>query len=115
MPSSISSLIRFIKDCPALLSFLLVATLIVSLFLAFEPRWETNDDLAMSMIAHGYGLAAYDSPQLVFSNILWGYLVRALPAINGVLGYSLATIGVLLVYGWAILYFLIRLGIGYMG
>lgn len=44
------------------------------------------------------GLAAYGSSHLIFSNVLWGYLVRAIPAINGVLGYSLATMGVLLVF-----------------
>ena len=68
----------------------------------------------MSMIAHGYGLAAYGSPQLVFSNVLWGYLVRAIPAINGVLGYSLATVAVLLMFGWATLYFLLQLGVRYL-
>lgn len=102
------------KDRPASVAFLLVATLIVSLCLAFDPRWETNDDVAMSMVAHGYGLAAYGSPHLINSNVLWGYLVRAIPAINGVLGYSLATMAVLLVSGWAMLYFLLRLGAGYL-
>jgi hypothetical protein len=102
------------KDRPAFLAFLLVATLIVSLCLAFDPHWATNDDVAMSMVAHGYGLAAYGSPHVIFSNVLWGYLVRAIPAINGVLGYSLATMAVLLVFGWATLYFLLRLGAGYL-
>ncbi|MFC5475485.1 hypothetical protein [Paraherbaspirillum soli] len=67
----------------------------------------------MSMIAHGYGLASYGTPQLVFSNVLWGYIVRAIPTINNILGYSLATISVLLVVGWLMLYFLRRLGAGY--
>lgn len=102
------------KDRPALFSFLLIAAFVISLCLAFVPCWERNDDIAMSMIAHGYGLAAYGSPHLVFSNVLWGYVVRAIPTVNGVLGYSLATMGVLLVAGWAILYFLIRLGAGYL-
>ena len=102
------------QDRSALLAFLSVAMLIGSLCLAFDPRWETNDDVAMSMIAHGYGLAAYGSPHLIFSNVLWGYLVRAIPTINGVLGYSLATMAVLLVFGWATLYFLLRLGTGYL-
>lgn len=102
------------KDRPAFLTFLLVALLIVLLCLAFDPRWQTNDDVTMSMAAHGYGLAAYETPQLIFSNVLWGYLVRAIPSINGVLGYSLASMTVLLVGGWAMLYFLIRLGAGYL-
>ena len=112
--TSASIFLRSMKDRPAFLAFLLVATFIVSLCIAFEPHWATNDDIAMSMIAHGYGLAAYGSPYLVSSNVLWGYLVRAIPSINGVLGYSLATLAVLLVTGWAILYFLLRLGAGYL-
>jgi hypothetical protein len=114
MLTSVTDLMRNLKDRPAFLAFLLVATFIVSLCLAFDPRWATNDDVAMSMIAHGYGLAAYGSPYLVSSNVLWGYLVRAIPTINGVLGYSLASLAVLLVIGWAMLYFLLRLGAGYL-
>jgi hypothetical protein len=106
-------MVRFMIDRPAFITFLLVATLIVSLCLAFDPSWETNDDVAMSMAAHGYGLAAYGTPNLIFSNVLWGYVVRAIPSINGVLGYSLATMAVLLVFGWTTLYFLLRLGTGY--
>jgi hypothetical protein len=111
--TSISTILGDIKNRPALLSFLLIATLVASLCFAFQPRWETNDDAAMSMIAHGYGLAAYGSPNLVFSNVLWGHLVRVMPTINGVLGYSIATLAVLLVIGWTLLYFLLRLGVDY--
>jgi hypothetical protein len=112
--ASFSSFQNGMKDRPALLAFLSVATLITALFLGFNPCWERNDDVAMSMIAHGYGLAEHGTSHLVFSNVLWGYAVRAIPAVNGVLGYSLATMAVLLVFGWATLYFLIRLGTGYL-
>jgi MFS family permease len=112
--ANILILLRRAKELTALYTFILVAAFISLLCLVFVPCWERNDDVAMSMIAHGYGLAAYGSPHLVFSNILWGYLVRAIPTVNGVLGYSLATMGSLLVVGWAILYFLIRLGAGYL-
>ncbi len=95
---------------PALIAFLSATTIIISLCSAFTPSWDTNDDAAMSMIAHGYGIAAYGSPNLVFSNVVWGYVVRTLPTINGILGYSLATMATLLVFGWATLYFLLRLG-----
>lgn len=110
--ASISAFLRNLKCHPAFLAFLFVAILIFSLCIAFNPRWATNDDVAMSMIAHGYGLAAYGSPNLVSSNVLWGFLVRAIPSINGVLGYSLATLASLLVFGWATLYFLLLLGAG---
>ena len=103
-----------LKERPALLSFLSVAVLVVTLCRIFVLRWEQNDDICMSMVAHGYGLAAQSSPNLLFSNVLWGHLVRAIPTIHGVLGYSLATMAVLLLAGWALLYFLLRLGAGYL-
>ncbi len=64
------------------------------------------------MIAHGYGMAAQSSPKLMFSNILWGYFVGALPTVGGVLGYSLATLAVLFAVGAAIFYGMHRLGAG---
>ncbi|MBI3481176.1 MAG: hypothetical protein HY016_12620 [Nitrosomonadales bacterium] len=111
---SLSILLQHLKARPALLAFIFSAALIATLCFTFDPLWETNDDIAMSMIAHGYGLNSYSSPNLINSNVLWGYLVRAIPSINGVLGYSLAMLIVLLVIGWATLYFLLRLGTGYL-
>jgi hypothetical protein len=99
---------------PLLVSFALAASFVVLLCTFFYPRWESNDDVAMSMIAHGYGLAAYGSPDLVFSNVLWGYVVRAIPTIHGVLGYSVATLGVTVLVGTAVVYFLARMGVGYL-
>jgi hypothetical protein len=87
-----------------------VALLIALLYTWFTPRWETNDDVAMSMVAHGYGLAAYGSPHLVFSNVVWGLLVRAVPPIADVTGYAIATIACLILAGGSILCFLVRLG-----
>jgi len=94
-------------------SFALAGAFVAALCIVFTPRWEANDDVAMSMVAHGYGVAAYGSPNLIYSSVLWGYLARALPTINGVLGFSLATLGALVLIGSAILYFLLRLGVGY--
>lgn len=92
------------------LGVMMLLTAAVCLF--FVVRWQTSDDALMSMIAHGYGVAAYGSPNLYYSNVLWGYLVRAIPSFGGVLGYSWATLATLFVVGWALLYFLIRLGAG---
>ena len=89
------------------------AVIVIVLCVLFEPIWDSNDDVAMSMIAHGYGIAAYSSPYLVFSNVLWGYLVSPLPTINGVVGYSWLTLTMLFVIAWSILYFLYRLEVGY--
>ena len=87
---------------------------ILALCCFFEPHWETNDDVAMSMVAHGYGIAAVSTPNLFFSNVLWGYFVRSIPRINGALGYSVATIGVLNFVGIVILLSLRRLGVGWL-
>lgn len=78
----------------------------------FTPAWETNDDVAMSMVAHGYGIAARGSPDLIFSSVIWGHLVRALPTVGGIVGYSLATLAVLFAVCTAILYGMYRLGVG---
>ena len=96
--------------------FALAATtgFVFLLCLFFVPAWETNDDVAMSMVVHGYGIATGGfPPNLMFSNILWGYIARAIPEINGVLGYSIATLGVLTIAGATIVHCLLRLGAGY--
>ncbi|MGE0053274.1 MAG: hypothetical protein AB7S74_03600 [Hyphomicrobium sp.] len=74
-----------------------------------QPCWETNDDVAMSMIAHGYGAVAFGSPNIVFSNILWGYFVWFMPSLVGIPGYSVATLLSLIVAGGANLYALLRM------
>ena len=77
-----------------------------SLYLLFTPRWETNDDIGMSMVAHGYGTTAYASANLIFSNVIWGYVIQLLPSVNGVLGYSLAAILVMIISCSVLLYIL---------
>lgn len=77
----------------------------------FDPKWETNDDVAMSMVAHGYGIADHGSDHLFFSNVLWGFIVRSLPSIDGILGYSIATLLSLALASTATAYFLLRLGV----
>ncbi|MHC8349693.1 hypothetical protein ACYZT7_09990 [Pseudomonas sp. RT4P38] len=93
----------------SLLIFMVIITCIYSIY---PPIWETNDDVAMSMVAHGYGLAKTDSPTIIFSNVLWGDIVRLIPAINGVLGYSVATVAVLVLTGAVFLFLLSRAGAG---
>ena len=77
---------------------------VIALCRFFSPHWQTNDDVAMSMIAHGYGNVVAGSPNLVFSNVLWGYFVRSLPSVDGLLGYSIATFASLIAAGIAIMY-----------
>lgn len=97
----------------AILALSISLAVLFALCLFFYPRWETNDDVGMSMVAHGYGLVTVGSPNIIFSNVLWGYLVRAIPAINGVLGYSVATMGVLVIFGAVVLYTLRKLGLSW--
>lgn len=99
----------------ACLALLVSLIFVVALCTFFHPTWETNDDIAMSMVAHGYGIAAVGSPNLIFSNVLWGYLVRLIPTTNGLVGYSLATISVLIVTGAIISFGLLKSGIGFIG
>ena len=72
--STCSNLIN--KNSQLIWDILAPATFVFALCLFFEPRWETNDDVAMSMVAHGYGIAAVGMPNLIFSNVVWGYLVQ---------------------------------------
>lgn len=83
----------------ALYAGLFFGAFFVLLLFFFEPRWETNDDVGMSMVAHGYGIVAKGSPNLIFSNVVWGYIVRAIPGTDSVVGYSIATMLVLFVVG----------------
>ena len=99
---------------------LLLYSLVISAFLVFficfffPPKWATNDDVGMSMIAHGYGIATVGSANILFSNVLWGHLVQLIPEINGVLGYSVATLGVLVTVGAIVIWGLVRRGVGYV-
>jgi hypothetical protein len=94
------------------LSLLFAAAFVAAICLLSPPRWETNDDVSMSMIAHGYGGAAFGSSNLVFSNVIWGELARWLPNIHGVPGYSVATLAVMAIVCWAVAYFLLGRGLG---
>jgi hypothetical protein len=80
-----------------------------------SPIFETNDDVHLSMIAHGYGIATGGSPLLVYSNVLWGYLIRLVPEIWGVPGYSLITLGVLVVVGAVVIRSVLATGLGIAG
>lgn len=79
--------------------------------LVLEPIWRTNDDVAMSMTAHGYGSAAFGTPTLVFSNVVWGHVVRLIPPLFGVPGYSWATLAALFFVSWLCLFLILRRGV----
>jgi hypothetical protein len=64
--------------------------------LTSNKTWATNDDIGMAMISQGIGIAAHPSAGLVFSNVVWGWIVMHLPGVGGITGYGLATYGLLL-------------------
>lgn len=83
----------------------IVGLIILAVFmLASQPFWLTNDDVAMSMVANGTGIAAWASPRLVLTNIAWGYLVHWLPDIGGIQSYTLMTYAALAISYLAVLY-----------
>jgi hypothetical protein len=80
-----------------------------------SPIFETNDDVHLSMIAHGYGIATGGSPRLVYSNVLWGYFIQLVPEIWGVPGYSLITLGIVVVVGAVVIRSVLATRIGIAG
>ena len=89
------------RDASALLFGALagVAALVAIGALLFEMRWESNDDIAMAMVVHGYGIAAAPSAHLFFSNVLWGHLAQLLDMPSMIPGYSLASLATLTLAG----------------
>ena len=82
----------------------------VALVVFFDPVWQTNDDVAMSQIVHGYGISFKPMPHLVFSNILWGWLLYLMPTVGGLLPYSYMTLAIILFSALAILACLRKMG-----
>jgi len=64
---------------------------LIALVCLSRPFWLTNDDVAMSLIADGGGLADTPSPRIVLTNIAWGYLVYGFPSLGGIPSYTWVT------------------------
>ena len=94
-----------------LLASVVTGLLVMLVWSALERRWETNDDPAMMMLAHGFGIAAESTSQLVFSNVIWGHALSWIPWIAGIPGYPIASAVALLTSCFAITYALIRMGL----
>ena len=93
-------------------AFLLATAFVVAACYLCPPIWESNDDVGMAMAAHGYGMAAVGTPNIIYSNVLWGYLVRLIPALGGIDGYSIATLGALVIVGTVVIRVLWQFGLG---
>lgn len=95
---------------PVIISVICMILFVKVLGYFYEFSWLTNDDVLMSMIAHGYGLTFESSPNLVFSNVIWGHFVQALPSSNILPGYSLATLLCLIASGSTFIHALWKIG-----
>ena len=82
--------------------------LIATAYIVYSPVFQTNDDVTMAMRVHGFGQFASATPYIVYSNILWGVLLYALPSIAGYLAYAWVTMMLMFCISWGITYFLLR-------
>ena len=87
----------------SIINLLIVIAIFYVLLSIYTPIFETNDDSGMSMIAHGYGLSMHSSPYIMFSNIVYGYIVTNLPMVNGIYPYSYMTFFALFVVCYSLL------------
>ncbi len=85
-PTHRNNLGRFLRsfgsDNPSLASFLYTAAFFALYLLVFRPAYLVNDDLTIISLATGYwgGLRV---PFLVYSNVIWGFLLVLLYGIPG--------------------------------
>lgn len=70
--------------------------------------WDSNDDVHMAMITHGYGIVSAPSPDVVYSNVIWGWIAMHLGTPFGVEGYTVLMYAVLLASGAAMTWVLYR-------
>ncbi|MEJ7813225.1 MAG: hypothetical protein WKG32_22635 [Gemmatimonadaceae bacterium] len=97
------------RRTPALAAILLVAALAGVVLLASPPFYQTNDDVALSMIASGFGFAAWRDPHLFFSHIWLGRALVRAPSIGGVLPYDAHVMGATLAAAFIATYAVLRL------
>src|SRR4051794_29533973 len=90
-PALLRSNLRWVSQ-PGITAVGFPAILAGTVLVSLPPFWETNDDVAMAMFADGYGIAAYPSSTVVFSNVIYGHALAALPQIGDISRYSFASI-----------------------
>ena len=98
------------------IAFIVSLSLTIFICSILQPHWETVDDVGMSMLAHGYGYGPHNTgtPHLMYSNILWGHLVRGVPSFFYIPGYSWATYAVLVLFGSVLIYGLRVVRVGWI-
>jgi hypothetical protein len=90
------------------LPYAVVLAVVLVIVLFGHKYWDANDDIHMSMVAGGYGLAAQPSPGVVYSNVIWGWLAMRLGAPFGVQGYTLIAYAAMLASAAAVAWALLR-------
>jgi hypothetical protein len=89
-------------------SFFWALCLVTVYYTVFSPGFQTNDDVVMAMRVHGFGQFVAPTPYIVYSNILWGVLLYALPSFAGYFAYAWMTVFILACCSWGITYFIVR-------
>lgn len=84
-------------------NFFALSLLFLMLFILYTPIYEGNDDVGMSMTAHGYGAALYSSAHIFFSNIIYGWFIKHLPTILDIYPYFYMTFIALFVVAFTLL------------
>ena len=69
---------RWTLKCPLFASILWMGLLFTIVLSVYTPAYETNDDVAMSMIAAGTGIAAQPGEHLVYTSVVIGLLLKQL-------------------------------------
>jgi len=94
---------------PFALALLWLTALVVIVQEMFGIFYETNDDVGMMMLAHGFGLASRPTDLLLYSNRLQGLVIMLLGWHFGIPGYSMYLFVCLLIGAGAIVASLTRL------
>lgn len=88
--------------------FIIPFFILFTIIYIFPPYWNTNDDVGMSMRAHGYGIGSIPTAFIQNSNVVWGYFIQILPSdIFGIPGYSFATYLIIYIFLMSVCLFVV--------
>ena len=76
------SLERALARHPLILSLLLNGLFFALTYTLCVPRYQSNDDVAMTLMAAGVTMAVEPTPHILFSNILLGKFLNLLYGLN---------------------------------
>src|SRR5262249_38784163 len=74
---------------PAMVAIIITLSLLLVVLLSGPPVWETNDDIGMALISGGRGLATERSASILFSNVIYGWVISRFPDLFGLASYDL--------------------------